>query len=106
MSPEDSPVNSNTSRDGTHGPRAPNVEIPDEDWRIGMETYFLNVVRPTRLVTPVMQKQKAGSIINISTAWAFEPTAKFPTSAVFRAGSRGVHENLRRHLLHRQRPDE
>jgi NAD(P)-dependent dehydrogenase (short-subunit alcohol dehydrogenase family) len=25
-------------------------------------------------------------VINISTAWAFEPSAMFPTSAVFRAG--------------------
>jgi NAD(P)-dependent dehydrogenase (short-subunit alcohol dehydrogenase family) len=33
-----------------------------------------------------MQKQKAGAIINISTAWAFEPNAMFPTSTVFRAG--------------------
>ena len=33
-----------------------------------------------------MQAQKGGVIINISTAWAFEPTAMFPTSAVFRAG--------------------
>jgi NAD(P)-dependent dehydrogenase (short-subunit alcohol dehydrogenase family) len=33
-----------------------------------------------------MQKHKAGSIINISTAWAFEPSPMFPTSAVFRAG--------------------
>src|SRR5499427_3933861 len=44
------------------------------------------VVRPTRVVTPHMQKQKSGVIINISTAWAFEPSAVFPTSAVFRAG--------------------
>jgi NAD(P)-dependent dehydrogenase (short-subunit alcohol dehydrogenase family) len=33
-----------------------------------------------------MQVQKGGSIINISTAWAFEPSPMFPTSAVFRAG--------------------
>jgi NAD(P)-dependent dehydrogenase (short-subunit alcohol dehydrogenase family) len=37
-------------------------------------------------VTPVTQKQKSGVIINISTAWAFEPSALFPTSAVARAG--------------------
>jgi NAD(P)-dependent dehydrogenase (short-subunit alcohol dehydrogenase family) len=43
-------------------------------------------VRPTRLVTPIMQKQKSGVIINISTAWAFEPSSMFPTSAVARAG--------------------
>lgn len=69
-----------------HGPRAEILQISDEDWHKGMETYLLNVIRPTRLVTPVMQKQKAGSIINISTAWAFEPSAAFPTSVVFRAG--------------------
>jgi len=43
-------------------------------------------VRATRLVAPVMVRQKGGSIVNISTAWAFEPSAMFPTSAVFRAG--------------------
>ncbi|MDX8491812.1 SDR family oxidoreductase [Mesorhizobium sp. VK22B] len=69
-----------------HGPRAQIIEISDEDWHKGIDTYFLNVVRPTRLVTPVMQKQKSGAIINISTAWAFEPSAMFPTSAVARAG--------------------
>jgi NAD(P)-dependent dehydrogenase (short-subunit alcohol dehydrogenase family) len=69
-----------------HGPRKPILDITDEDWRTGMDVYFLNAVRPTRLVTPVMQKQKSGVIINISTAWAFEPSAMFPTSAVFRAG--------------------
>jgi NAD(P)-dependent dehydrogenase (short-subunit alcohol dehydrogenase family) len=71
---------------GGHGPRAPILEISDEDWHKGMDTYLMNVIRPTRLVTPVMQKQKSGVIINISTAWTFEPSAMFPTSAVFRAG--------------------
>jgi len=69
-----------------HGPRKPLLELTDEDWHVGMDVYFLSVVRPTRLVTPVMQKQKSGAIINISTAWAFEPSAMFPTSAVARAG--------------------
>ncbi|KFC62352.1 putative 3-oxoacyl-(Acyl-carrier-protein) reductase [Bosea sp. LC85] len=69
-----------------HGPRKPILELTDEDWHAGIEVYFLNAVRPARLVTPVMQRQNAGSIINISTAWAFEPSAMFPTSAVARAG--------------------
>ncbi|HCV40991.1 MAG TPA: 3-oxoacyl-ACP reductase [Pseudomonas sp.] len=69
-----------------HGPRAPILEISDEDWHKGMDTYLLNVIRPTRLVTPHMQKQQGGVIINISTAWAFEPVDLFPTSAVFRSG--------------------
>ncbi|MGF6393741.1 SDR family oxidoreductase [Pseudomonas plecoglossicida] len=69
-----------------HGPRAPILEISDDDWHQGMETYLLNVIRPTRLVAPIMQRQRGGVVINISTAWAFEPSEMFPTSAVFRAG--------------------
>ena len=69
-----------------HGPRGPILELTDDDWYKGMETYFLNVVRSTRLVAPIMQKQKSGSIINISTFAVFEPDAVFPTSGVFRAG--------------------
>jgi len=69
-----------------HGPRGPILELSDEEWHRGMEVYFLNVVRPTRLVTPVMQRQKSGVIINISTFAAFEPDPVFPTSGVFRAG--------------------
>ncbi|MGY3297964.1 NAD(P)-dependent dehydrogenase (short-subunit alcohol dehydrogenase family) [Pseudomonas sp. TE6288] len=69
-----------------HGPRAPVLELSDEDWHRGMEVYFLNVVRPTRLVTPIMQRQQGGTIINISTFATFEPDPAFPTSGVFRAG--------------------
>ncbi|MGO4336738.1 SDR family oxidoreductase [Labrys sp. KB_33_2] len=69
-----------------HGPRAPLIEITDEQWHTGFDVYLMNVIRATRLVAPAMIRQKNGTIINISTAWAFEPTAMFPTSAVFRAG--------------------
>jgi len=69
-----------------HGPRKPILEITDEDWHAGIDVYFLSAVRPTRLVVPTMQRQKSGAIVNISTTWAFEPSAMFPTSAVARAG--------------------
>lgn len=69
-----------------HGPRAPVLELTDEEWHRGMDVYFLNVVRPTRLVTPIMVEQKCGSIVNISTYAAFEPDPLFPTSGVFRSG--------------------
>ena len=62
------------------------LEISDADWHLGMEFYLLNVIRMTRLVTPVMQAQKSGSIVNISTYALFEPEEMFPTSGVFRAG--------------------
>ena len=69
-----------------HGPKGPVLELTDKDWHKGMDTYFLNVVRATRIVAPIMQKQKSGVIINISTFTTFEPDPIFPTSGVFRAG--------------------
>lgn len=69
-----------------HGPKGPVLEIGDNDWHHGMEVYLLNVIRPARLVTPLMQQQGGGAIINISTFAAFEPDSLFPTSGVFRAG--------------------
>jgi NAD(P)-dependent dehydrogenase (short-subunit alcohol dehydrogenase family) len=69
-----------------HGPKGKLLEISDEDWIKGLEVYFLNVVRATRLVAPIMQSQGGGAIVNISSAWAFEPAALFPTSAMARSG--------------------
>ncbi len=69
-----------------HGPKGAILEIDDNDWHLGMDYYLLNVIRATRLVTPLMQKNGGGSIVNISTFAAFEPDPDFPTSAVFRAG--------------------
>lgn len=69
-----------------HGPKGQILKISDEEWFTGMETYFLNVVRAVRMVTPIMKKQKNGSIINISTYAVFEPERSFPTSGVMRAG--------------------
>lgn len=71
---------------GGHGPRGPVLELTDDDWHTGMDVYFLNTVRPTRLVAPIMQSQKSGSIINITTFATFEPDPVFPTSGVMRAG--------------------
>lgn len=69
-----------------HGPRDDILSITDEQWHTGMDVYLLSAVRPARLVAPVMAAQKSGAIVNISTAWAFEPSPMFPTSGVFRAG--------------------
>ncbi len=69
-----------------HGPKGELLKISDADWQAGMEFYLLNVVRIARLVTPLMQQQRRGAIVNVSTYATFEPEAAFPTSGVFRAG--------------------
>lgn len=69
-----------------HGPKGPILSISDEEWHEAMEVYLLNVIRMARIVTPVMQTQKSGSIVNISTYATFEPEEAFPTSGVMRSG--------------------
>ena len=69
-----------------HGPKGPVLELTDDDWHLGLDVYLMNVIRMTRLVVPVMEKQGGGTIVNISTYAAFEPEEAFPTSGVFRAG--------------------
>ena len=70
-----------------HGPRAPLLDLTDEDWHRGMEVYFLNVVRPTRLVTPVMQRAEGRRRSSTSRpSPPSSPSPLFPTSGVFRAG--------------------
>ncbi len=68
-----------------HAAKGEILKISDNEWFAAIETYFLNVVRASRLVTPIMKKQKNGSIINISTFAVFEPEKNFPTSGVVRA---------------------
>jgi NAD(P)-dependent dehydrogenase (short-subunit alcohol dehydrogenase family) len=43
-----------------HGPRGPILDLTADDWGTGLEVYFLSAVRPIRLVTPVMARQKSG----------------------------------------------
>ena len=35
-----------------HGPRAPILELTDEDWHRGLDVYLMNVIRATRAVAP------------------------------------------------------
>lgn len=69
-----------------HGPKGEILEITDAEWHQGLDVYLMNVIRPTRHVTPIMARQGGGAIINISTFAAFEPDPLFPTSGIFRAG--------------------
>ncbi len=73
-----------------HGPKGPLLDLTDADWHEGVEVFFLNVMRALRVVTPIMQAQGGGAIVNISTAWVGEPSAMFPTSAFARAGLKAV----------------
>jgi NAD(P)-dependent dehydrogenase (short-subunit alcohol dehydrogenase family) len=68
-----------------HAARGPILEITDAEWLAGMDLYLMNVVRMARLVTPLMLAAGGGSIVNVSTAGALEPSASFPVSVTLRA---------------------
>lgn len=72
-----------------HPPKGDLLEIPDEDWHLGLDLVLLNVVRMAKLVTPIFEKQGGGSIINISTFAAFEPDLTFPVSSSLRTALAG-----------------
>jgi len=68
-----------------HPKKGPLLELSDEDWRHGVELILMSVIRMARLVTPIMQREGGGALVNISTFAAFEPAERFPISATARA---------------------
>lgn len=69
-----------------HAARGDLLTLDDGAWHEGLDLLFLNVVRMSRLVTPVLQEGGGGSIVNISTFGARRPSAAFPISSALRAG--------------------
>ena len=67
-------------------PKGDLLDISDEDWCKANEMVLMPVIRLSRLVTPIMKAQGGGSIVNITTFSAFEPSLTFPTSSVYRVG--------------------
>lgn len=69
-----------------HPPKGDLLEISDDNWDLANDMIVKSVVRMARLVTPVMAAQGGGSIVNVTTYAAFEPSLWFPASCVYRAG--------------------
>lgn len=69
-----------------HPPKGELLAIGDADWHTGLDLLLLNVVRMARLVTPIMERQGSGAIVNISAFGAVEPDLRFPISSSLRAG--------------------
>ena len=69
-----------------HPPKGDLLAITDENWDLANDMIVKSVVRMSRLVTPIMEAQGGGSIVNVTTYAAFEPSPWFPASCVYRAG--------------------
>jgi NAD(P)-dependent dehydrogenase (short-subunit alcohol dehydrogenase family) len=68
-----------------HPPKGALLELTDADWHAGLEMAVLPVIRMARLLTPRMRTAGGGSMVAISSAFAFEPHPDFPMTAL-RAG--------------------
>lgn len=68
-----------------HPPKGDLLAITDANWDLAHEMILKSVIRMARLVTPVMQAQRAGAIVNITTYAAAEPSLWFPASCAYRA---------------------
>ena len=73
------------SNSAPHPPKGELLQISDADWHKGLDLVLLNVVNMARAVTPFMEKQGGGAIVNISTFATFEPDLQFPVSGSLRA---------------------
>ncbi|MBM3526053.1 MAG: SDR family oxidoreductase [Alphaproteobacteria bacterium] len=66
-------------------PQGDLLAITDKEWEFGLNLLLLNVIRLCRLITPVMEKQSTGAIVNLTTFHAFEPNLRYPVSSTLRA---------------------
>lgn len=67
-----------------HPPKGDLLAITDENWDLAHDMILKSVIRMARLVTPVMEAQGTGSIVNITTYASMEPSLWFPASCTYR----------------------
>lgn len=68
-----------------HAPKGSVFGIDDSDWNKGSEMYLMPVVRLLRILAPIFNKQKNGSVVAVSSYAAKEPDPMFPLSSIYRA---------------------
>jgi NAD(P)-dependent dehydrogenase (short-subunit alcohol dehydrogenase family) len=68
-----------------HPPKGDLLDIADDHWNLAHDMILKSVIRMARLVTPTMQAQRTGTILNITTYASHEPSLMFPASCTYRA---------------------
>lgn len=62
------------------------LELAEGDWQQGFEGILLPVIRLCRRAVPVMQRQRWGRIVHVTSVAVKEPGTPYLISSVFRAG--------------------
>jgi 3-oxoacyl-[acyl-carrier protein] reductase len=75
-------------------PAATFLNLSEEQWRLGIDSTLMNVVRLARLVLPGMQQRRWGRIVHITSFVAKQPTELLTVSSTLRAGISGLTKTL------------
>ncbi len=75
-------------------PAAQFLKLTEEQWRSGIDSTLLNVVRLCGLVIPGMQRRNWGRIVHLTSFVAKQPTELLTISSTLRAGLSGLTKTL------------
>lgn len=75
-------------------PAAPFLKLTEEQWRSGIDSTLMNVVRLCNLVIPGMQQRKWGRIVHLTSFVAKQPIELLTVSSTLRAGISGLTKTL------------
>lgn len=68
-----------------HPAKGEPLALDDAAWQDGYELILASAIRLARLVTPVMERQRGGAFVHVSSYAAARPDVTRPVSTVFRA---------------------
>ena len=75
-------------------PAAKFLQLTEEQWRSGIDSTLMNVVRLCRLVIPDMQTRRWGRIVHITSLVAKQPAEVLTISSTIRAGLSALTKTL------------
>lgn len=75
-------------------PAAPFLQLDEAQWRSGIDSTLMNVVRLCSLAIPGMQQRKWGRIVNLTSFVAKQPVELLTISSTLRAGLSALTKTL------------
>jgi 3-oxoacyl-[acyl-carrier protein] reductase len=75
-------------------PAAPFLKLTEEQWRGGIDSTLMNVIRLCKLVIPGMQERKWGRIVHLTSFVAKQPVELLTVSSTLRAGISALTKTL------------
>ena len=75
-------------------PAAPFLKLTEDQWKSGIDSTLMNVIRLCNLVIPGMQQRRWGRIVHLTSIVAKQPIELLTVSSTLRAGISGLTKTL------------